>query len=97
MMENFKIWKKEYSADEVFKEVAALSENEIREKDKEYLKKMESIDAIFPMLEPDQSFLEFAQEYDKQTKKKGTATKRKRIIQTVAIILVCITTTTAIK
>lgn len=95
-MRTLKIWKKEYSADEVLKEVAELSKKEMIEKDKEYLKKMESIDEIFPMLEPDHSFLEFAQEYDKKAKKQKVTEKRKRILQIAAVFLVCITTMTAI-
>ncbi len=96
MMRTLKIWEKEYSADEVLKEVAELSKKEIVEKDKEYLKKMESIDEIFPMLEPDQSFLEFARAYDKKAKKRKVTEKRKRILQIAAVFLVCITTMTAI-
>ncbi len=95
-MRTLKIWKKEYSADEVLKEVAELSKKEMIEKDKEYLKKMESIDEIFPMLEPDHSFLEFARAYDKNEKKRKVTEKRKRILQIAAVFLVCITTMTAI-
>ena len=39
-MGSFKIWKKEYSADEVLKEVAKLSKEEIVEENKEYLKNL---------------------------------------------------------
>ncbi|MGC2873745.1 DUF4367 domain-containing protein [Ihubacter sp. mB4P-1] len=95
-MGSFKIWKKEYSADEVLKEVAKLSKEEIVEENKEYLKKTESIDEIFPMLEPDQSFLAFARAYDRKANKRKVTEKRKRILQVAAVFLVCITTMTAI-
>ena len=95
-MGSFKIWKKEYSADEVLKEVAKLSKEEIVEENKEYLKKTESIDEIFSMLEPDQSFLAFARAYDRKANKRKVTEKRKRILQVAAVFLVCITTMTAI-
>lgn len=95
-MGSFKIWKKEYSADEVLKEVAKLSKEEIVEENKEYLKKTESIDEMFPMLEPDQSFLAFARAYDRKANKRKVTEKRKRILQVAAVFLVCITTMTAI-
>lgn len=91
-----KLWKNQYSADDILKEVAELSKDEIIEKDKEYLKRADSIDEIFPMLEPDQSFLDFAREYDKKAQKQKTVEKRKRILQIAAVFLVCITTLTAI-
>ncbi len=95
-MGSFKIWKKEYSADEVLKEVAKLSKEETVEENKEYLKKTESIDEMFPMLEPDQSFLAFARAYDRKANKRKVTEKRKRILQVAAVFLVCITTMTAI-
>lgn len=95
-MRALKIWKNQYSADDILKEVAELSKDEIIEQDKEYLKRADSIDEIFPMLEPDQSFLEFARAYDKKAKKQRVIDKRKRILQVAAVFLVCITTLTAI-
>ncbi|MCI8608832.1 MAG: hypothetical protein HFE73_04235 [Firmicutes bacterium] len=68
-MGNLKIRKNEYSADEALREVAKLSKEEFIERDKEYLKRVESIDQIFPIIGPDQNFLEFARAYDKKAEK----------------------------
>lgn len=95
-MNKLKMRNSKYTADEVLKEIAKLSEKEIIAEDKEYLNKEKSIDAIFPPIEADQSFLDFAREYDKNAKKRNKLTKQKRILRTAAVFAVCIITIFAI-
>lgn len=90
-----KLWKKKYSSDEVLKKVAELSKQEIHDKDNEYVKKMESIDEIFP-IEPDQNFLEFARDFDAKKKKRDRARRMKRFSQVAAVFLVCVVVTCSV-